>query len=184
MDVVSRNPRAMARQLLLSCAVGAAAGLAAWPARANLDGQWYLQTVGASHHFRETEAAGRTWNQRHGGLGIERREDLEGAASLRLSGGLLEDSRSFWGGYAGATYLKEWRDRGNWSAGIGMGGFLFYRSVSWRGDRQLVPGVLPTARFGLLDDRVGINLLYVPPVTWQGRAVPEVLYLQFVMKLR
>lgn len=153
-------------------------------AHAQASDQWFVQTGGASHHFEQTRAPGRSWNETHPGLGIERRKADDLDWSVRYTGGVMQDSRFVWGGYAGAAYLREWSRGKDFQLGVGAGAYAFYRSVSWDGRMALIPGVLPTMSLGLMDNRVGVNLLYVPKVSAYGQAMPPVIYGQLTMRFR
>jgi hypothetical protein len=171
--------------------VGAVCTLVGWVSCASAaqtqepaQAQWLLHTGGLSHHFEPTQAAGRQWNEQHPGLGLERRETDRADWHWRQSAGLVQDSRSVWGGYAGASLMKEWRVPGAVSLGMGLGAFAFYRSVSWSGRRAWVPAVLPTLSLGLLDDRLGVNLMVVPPVGANGDSRPALVFLQMTYRMQ
>ncbi|MEX8492404.1 hypothetical protein [Sphaerotilus sp.] len=146
--------------------------------------QWLLHTAGVSHHFEQTRAPGHQWNEQHPGLGLERREADAADWNWRQSAGVMQDSRNVWGGYAGASLMKEWRVPGATSVGLGLGAFAFYRSVSWSGRRAWVPALLPTLSAGLLDDRLGVNLMLVPPMGADGDSRPALVYLQMTYRMR
>ncbi len=127
--------------------------------------QWYFQAGGLSHHFEQTRAPGREWSQAHAGVGLERRDlDADSAWHVRWAGGLMRDSRDFWGGYGGAAYMRQWRGPLGIDAGLGVGAYAMYRSVSWSGVRKLVPAVLPTASLGLAGGKVGMTIVYGPKI--------------------
>lgn len=166
---------------------GGACTLVAWAAVSSpvmAQTQWLLHTAGVSHHFEQTRAAGRQWNEQHPGLGLERREGDPADWNWRQSVGVMQDSRSVWGGYAGASLMKEWRAPGAASVGLGLGAFTFYRSVSWSGRRALVPALLPTLSLGLLDDRLGVNLMLVPPMGADGDSRPALVFLQMTYRMQ
>lgn len=140
--------------------------------------QWYLMTGGVSHHFQDTQAPNRTWREEHPGLGLERRT-ADDDWTIRVAGGLLQDSRNFWGGYTGAAYMRQWKYHGLGEAGLGVGAYAFYRSVSWSGKMALVPAILPTASFEA-SNGVGFNMIYVPPISPQK--LPAVLHAQMIVK--
>lgn len=141
-----------------------------------------MHTGGLSHHFEPTRAANREWREQHPGLGLERRSSDGDGRDVRWTGGVMQDSRSFWGGYAGAAYVKNWRWSGVAEAGLGIGAYAFYRSTNWRGDMKLVPAVLPSASFNLLDNTVGMNVIYVPRISGMSEKMPPVLYTQLVVR--
>jgi hypothetical protein len=147
--------------------------------------QWYLQTAGLSRHGSSTQAPGRTWNEVHPGLGLEHRRVAEADPdwSTRHAGGIMQDSRAIWGGYAGAGAMRIWRLGPVAEVGLGAGAYLFYRSVSWSGRRALVPAILPTLTVGGPDSPVGLNLLYAPRASVAGRDHPSVFYAQVVIRL-
>lgn len=163
-------------------------GWAAWAggvqAQAPTSDQWLLHTGGLSRHFAQTRAPGRQWNEQHPGLGLERRQADGGAWRWRQSVGLVQDSRSVWGGYAGAALMRAWRVAGSASVGVGLGGYAFYRSVDWSGQRAWVPALLPTLSLGLLDDRLGVNVMLVPPVGPTGDRRAALVFLQTTYRFR
>ncbi len=145
--------------------------------------QWHLQVGGISHHFDETRAVGRRWQEQHPGLGLERRVQ-DGAWSQHAAGGVMQDSRGFWGGYAGASYLYNKRWSGALDTGIGMGAYAFYRSTSWNGRMALVPGILPMASVGIPGTDMGLNIIYVPHIGAYNKAMPSVLHAQMSWRFR
>ena len=156
------------------------------PAQAAPSQQWFLQTGALSHHFEPTRARGREWNEAHAGLGLERRDiDDFSPWQVRWAGGAMRDSRSFWGGYAGAAYMRQWRPIGSVEASLGLGAFAFYRAVDWSGKRQLTPALLPTASIGAADGSIGLNIVYVPRIgKSDDSATPPTLVGQFVFRFR
>ena len=144
--------------------------------------EWFMQTVGVSHHFQQTTAPGREWQEQHPGLGFERRSEGLGsdAADWTLSsmGGVMQDSRGFWGGYAGAAYMRQWQPSRSLSLGAGLGAQLFYRSASWNGRMTLVPAVLPVASVGLPVLGMKLNMVYVPEISAFSKSMPPVLHVQ------
>ncbi len=154
------------------------AALSAAPAMASAEPQWHLQTGGLSHHFAQTDAPGRQWNDSHPGLGVEYRNTVDSNWSTRLTVGLMRDSRQFASGYAGGVYLYDMARGGGASASMGLGLYAFYRSSTWDGDMQLVPAIAPTFTFGLLKDRVGISVIALPKVTLFGRSSTPLVFAQ------
>ena len=148
--------------------------------------QWYVHTGGVSHHFEQTRAADREWNETHPGLGLERRDaDTESPWQLRWTAGAMRDSRRFWSGYGGATYVHRWQWGNSLETSLGVGAFGFYRSVSWSGKRALVPALLPTASISSADGTLGMNVVYIPRVsTGGGKATPPTLLGQMVFRFR
>lgn len=163
-------------RLALGLLLGAAGPAAAQPA------QWSMHTGGLSHHFQPTQAPGHTWQNQHAGLGVERRSDVPvdglGHWTLSAAAGVLQDSRAFWGGYAGAAWLREWRRVDLPDLGLGVGAYAFYRSVSWAGRKAVVPALLPVASVQVPSAGLGLNLVYVPRVPARKETMPAVLHLQ------
>ena len=134
--------------------------------------------------FQETQASKHQWREEHPGLGLERRAADGEDWNLRWAGGIMQDSRNYWGGYAGAAYVRQWRWTGVAEAGLGVGAYSFYRSVNWSGKMAVVPGVLPTASIGLLDNQVGLNFIYVPRIKAYNQSMPAVLHAQMVVRFQ
>ena len=145
--------------------------------------EWFVQTGGVSHHFSETQAPGRRWNEQHPGLGLERRAIDDEGWQVRWTGGVMQDSRSIWGGYAGAAYLRRWHADGGAEISAGAGTYAFYRSTSWSGKMTVVPAVLPTASIGLLQNRVGLNVTFVPKLPGVRDGMPAVVLAQLVVRV-
>jgi Antimicrobial peptide resistance and lipid A acylation protein PagP len=158
--------------------------LGACSAAGAADHEWYLHTGGVSHHFQDTQATKHQWREEHPGLGLERRAADGEDWNLRWAGGIMQDSRNYWGGYAGAAYVRQWRWTGVAEAGLGVGAYSFYRSVNWSGKMAVVPGVLPTASVGLLDNQVGLNFIYVPRIKAYNQSMPAVLHAQMVVRFQ
>ena len=149
--------------------------------------QWFMQVGGLSYHFQQTQALGREWQNQHPGLGFERRSNVAGddPSDWRISatGGVMQDSRGYWGGYAGLAYLRQWRLSGEAEFGTGLGAYGLYRSVSWGGRRALVPAVMPVTTIGLADTGINLNLAYLPRIAVNGHAMPAVLHLKLGFRL-
>ena len=173
------GPRAL--RSLLACTGLLMSALGATPAHA--EPEWFMQTGGVSHHFRETQAVNRQWHEEHPGLGFERRTINEYGWQERWNGGVMQDSRGIWGGYVGNAYLYRWRQSSVAEFGVGAGVYAFYRSTSWRGDMTVVPGVLPTMSMGLFDNRVGLNVIYVPRLPAVKDNMPGVILAQLLVSL-
>jgi opacity protein-like surface antigen len=156
------------------------------PAHAASGTQWYVHTGGLSHHFEQTRAADREWSETHPGLGFERRDvDADSPWQLRWTAGAMRDSRRFWSGYGGATYVYRWQWRGSIETSLGAGAFGFYRSVSWSGKRALVPALLPTASIAAADGTLGMNIVYIPRVSiGGGKATPPTVLGQMVFRFK
>jgi hypothetical protein len=146
--------------------------------------EWYVHAGGVSHHFEETRAANRQWQEQHAGLGFERRVTQDNGWSVRMAGGVMQDSRGFWGGYSGLGYVHRWRLGEAVELGAGAGAYAFYRSTSWSGQMRVVPAVLPTASVGLADNAVGLNIVYVPRVTAYSETMAPSLHTQLVVRFR
>lgn len=145
---------------------------------------WYMHAGGLSYHLEPTRAEGRQWNQVHPGVGFESRRSLETGWSVHRAVGVMQDSRSVWGGYAGMGWLHRWNLGDAASLSAGAGAYALYRSVSWSGERALVPALLPTATLDLPRQGVGLNVVIVPPMkTFGAETVPAVM-VQFVTRLR
>ncbi|MFZ2652303.1 MAG: hypothetical protein WA210_19570 [Burkholderiaceae bacterium] len=144
--------------------------------------QWYMHAGGLSYHFEQTHAANRQWREQHAGLGVERRANDGNAMEWRWAGGLMQDSRSFWGGYAGTAYMRRWHWAGVGETGLGLGAYAIYRSSNWRGDMKLTPGLLPTASINMFDNRFGFNIIYIPPLAGGGEKLPSVVHAQMVVR--
>lgn len=146
--------------------------------------QWYVHTGGVSRHGSPTHAPGQNWREVHPGLGLEQRVSGDDPAwSWRRVGGVLQDSRAVWGGYGGAAAMRRWSFEPQGEIGLGIGAYLFYRSVSWDGRRALVPAVLPTLSIGAPDSPIGLNVLYAPRTSTFGRERSSVLYAQVLVRL-
>ncbi len=164
--------------------VAVCATLIAFPTAADaVQPVWYVHTGGLSYHFQDTRAPDRKWRDQHAGLGFERRRDDGEGMELRWPGGVMQDSRSYWGGYAGAAYMKRWRWTGVADTGLGVGAYAIYRSKNWRGDMALVPAVLPSASINSIDHSIGFNFIYVPKLGG-SEATPSVLFTQMVVSFR
>jgi len=149
--------------------------------------EWFMHAGGISHHFQPTQAPGHAWQDQHAGLGLERRSeafgDSRGDWRLSAAGGVLQDSRAFWGGYGGMAWLHEWRRSGLADLGLGVGAYGFYRSVSWSGRMALVPALLPMASLQFPAAAMGLDLVYVPRVPARHETMPAVLHLQLDFRL-
>lgn len=170
---------AQSRAILCAAFLAGACGAAAAEERA-----WYLHAGGLSHHSSQTQAPGRTWQERHASLGLERRFERADDFENRMAIGLMQDSRGFWGGYAGTTLMRTWKFGRTAEVALGGGAYAFYRSVTWKGDgdRTIVPALLPTASIGLFDNRLGLNIIYVPRVAAWNRSMPSVIHAQLVYR--
>jgi hypothetical protein len=104
--------------------------------------------------------------------------------SLNSTAGIVQDSRGFWGGYAGAAYMRTWGDQGPLELTAGAGAYVLYRSTSWRGDMSVVPGVLPTASIFLPASNMGVNFIFVPQIGAYNKSMPSVLHAQLTYRFR
>ncbi len=154
------------------------------PAQANngLDSQWHMHTGGLSHHFVDTGASDRQWNQSHPGVGLEYRARPDSDWSGRWTLGVMRDSRNIPGGYAGGAYVRQFNRHGDFNASVGLGAYLFYRSQSWDGRMTVVPAILPTLSFGLFENRVGVNFLAIPKVKIAGKQSTPLVFAQFTIR--
>ncbi len=160
-----------------------AGGSLATPAGAQVP-EWFVHTGGVTHHFQETQAANQQWRQQHPGFGLERRVTDDAGWSIRSTGGVMQDSRGFWGGYSGVGYLHRWRSGRAAEFSAGAGAYALYRSVSWSGKMAVIPAVLPTASVGLLDNSVGLNLVYTPRIAALNENMVPALHAQLVLRFR
>jgi hypothetical protein len=147
-----------------------------------------IQLPGMSHHFdppvdkHGNELPNREFNERNWGIGIQLERPLTGDWSQwvsKTSFGVMKDSLNAMGAYAGHTWQKRVIDGDTYSADIGGGAFLFYRTLRFDGPHVLVPGVLPVLSATHKSWGLGINLVAVPRVKLSGGTMPNVLYAQF-----
>ena len=160
------------------------------PAKADI----YFQPGGISSHARQTRAPGRHWQEGNPGIGFEQRVDglpWEGVEALhspwqsRYSIGSMKDSRGFWGGYAGVAAMYELTHLGTARVDAGVGAFILYRSTSWKdnGHRSFVPALLPA--ISMTDQRtgLGLNIIWLPPISKDGKDRPSTLFFQFTYRM-
>jgi hypothetical protein len=147
-----------------------------------------IQLPGMSHHFdppvdkHGNEIPNREFNERNWGIGIQLERSLTGDWSewvSKTSFGVMKDSLDAMGAYAGHTWQKRVIDGDTYSADVGGGAFLFYRTLRFDGPHLLVPGVLPVLSATHKKWGLGINLVAVPRVKLSGGTMPNVIYAQF-----
>jgi hypothetical protein len=178
----------MSNQCLRVAACGLAAAVffnALAQAAGPRDDNWFMTLGGVSSHARETLAPGREWNERHSGLGLERRmqgvpwnKDADRDWQARYTFGTLEDSRNYLGGYAGMGLMREVAYYGPLRLQAGAYATLYYRSTSWNGTMRVVPAILPALSLTEHRSGVGLNMVWVPPGRWGGRDTVSTLLVQ------
>ena len=150
--------------------------------------QLTVQLPGMSHHFDQPTdrhghvISGRKFNEQNWGIGIQLERTLSGQWEhwvTKASFGLMKDSLDAMGLYAGYTWQKRVIDNDSYSADIGGGGFLFYRTLQFDGPHLLIPAVLPVLSAEHKGLRLGINIVAVPRCRFGGGTMPGVVYLQF-----
>lgn len=137
--------------------------------------QYAIHLPGLSYHAAQTQAEGQRWNDRHPAVGFEQRMPMSAAGwdqwMWKTVAGTLQDSRDMWSLYAGAapqrylTSIDAYRVHGGAFTG------LFYKSRNWRGDRVLLPVVMPSLSIEHRDG-LGVNLLLFA----SRRPVAPILY--------
>jgi hypothetical protein len=182
------HAQAAPTSIMLTAAPGnatTAAETAPWPEPVrNLT----IQLPGMSHHFDPPEnkhgkpIPGRKFNEQNWGIGLQLERSLTGDWSQwvsKTSFGVMKDSLNAMGAYAGHTWQKRVIDGDTYSADIGGGAFVFYRTLRFDGPHVWVPGVLPVLSATHKPWRLGINLVAVPRVKLSGGTMPNVIYAQF-----
>lgn len=122
-------------------------------------------------HGEPTKAPGRQWNERNGGIGLESRmrgvpwrDQIAGDPwQTNYSVGGFTDSRNKRSFYAGAAVMHELFRFEGVRVDAGAGAFLFYKSVSWKGDMALMPGILPVLTYTDRNAPYGFNMIWRPP---------------------
>ena len=147
-----------------------------------------IQLPGMSHHFdppvdkHGNPIPGREFNEQNWGVGLQLERSLSGDWSewvSKTSFGVMKDSLDAMGVYAGHTWQKRIVDGDTYSADIGGGVFLFYRTLRFDGPHELVAGVLPVLSATHKDWGLGVNVVAVPRVKYSGGTMPNVIYAQF-----
>jgi hypothetical protein len=147
-----------------------------------------IQLPGMSHHFdapvdsRGNEIQDREFNEQNWGIGVQLERNLTGDWSQwvsKTSFGVMKDSLNAMGAYAGHTWQKRVIDGDTYTADIGGGAFLFYRTLRFDGPHVLVPGVLPVLSVTHKGWGLGVNVVAVPRVKLSGGTMPNVIYAQF-----
>jgi len=152
-----------------------------------------LQLPGMSHHFdKPTDSQGRTWryrryNERNWGIGLQF-EEVMGADTpspwiMKSSFGLMRDSLDAMGLYAGRTFQRRLADSPRHSVDLGVGAFLFYRTLRFDGPHVLVPALLPAVSLQHKPTGFGVNLVALPRVKYGSGQMPGVVYAQFTKAL-
>jgi len=147
-----------------------------------------IQLPGMSHHFdAPVDSHGnmipdREFNEQNWGIGVQLERALTGDWSQwvgKASFGVMKDSLNAMGVYAGHTWQKRVIDGDTYTADIGGGAFLFYRTLRFDGPHVLVPGALPVLSVTHKAWGLGINVVAVPRVKLSGGTMPNVIYAQF-----
>lgn len=147
-----------------------------------------IQLPGMSHHFdppvdkHGNPIPGKEFNEQNWGIGLQIERSLSGDWTdwvTKTSFGVMKDSLDAMGAYAGHTWQKRMLDGDTFTADIGGGVFLFYRTLRFGGPHEWVVGVLPVLSTTHKDWGLGINLVAVPRVKYSGGTMPNVVYAQF-----
>jgi hypothetical protein len=147
-----------------------------------------IQLPGMSHHFdppvdrHGNEIQGREFNEQNWGIGVQLERALTGDWSQwvsKTSFGVMKDSLDAMGAYAGHTWQKRVIDGDSYTADLGGGAFLFYRTLRFDGPHVLVPAALPVLSATHKAWGLGINVVAVPRVKLSGGTMPNVIYAQF-----
>jgi hypothetical protein len=151
------------------------------------DDNWFVSLGGISSHARETLAPGNKWNDTHSGLGLESRmqgipwyQAADRNWQTRYAFGTLEDSRNYWGGYAGMGLMREVAYHGPLRLHAGVNATLYYRSTSWSGTMRVVPAILPALSLTEYRSGIGLNMVWVPPL---GRDTVSTLLVQLTYRV-
>lgn len=147
-----------------------------------------IQLPGMSHHFGQpTDRHGnvqsdRKFNEKNWGVGIQLERALSGDWQewvTKTSFGVMKDSLDAMGLYAGHALQKRVVDGPGFTADVGGGAFLFYRTLRFDGPHLLIPAALPVLSAQHKDTQIGLNLLAIPPCKLNSGTVPGVIYVQF-----
>jgi hypothetical protein len=147
-----------------------------------------IQLPGMSHHFdppvdkHGNVMEGRKFNEQNWGVGLQLERSLTGDWTewvSKTSFGVMKDSLNAMGAYAGHTWQKRVIDGDTYSADLGGGAFLFYRTLRFDGPHVWVPGVLPVLSATHKPWGLGINVVAVPRVRLSSGTMPNVIYAQF-----
>lgn len=150
--------------------------------------QLTLQLAGFSHHFQTpknkdgTPAKNFAWNEKNWSIGVQRERAMTGDWDgwvEKTSVGAMKDSLYVWGLYAGRTWQKRALNTQSFTADVGGGGFVFYRTLTYKGKRLLVPAVLPVVSAAHKETGIGFNMVFVPHFKSKSGEMPAVAYLQF-----
>ncbi len=116
-----------------------------------------------SQHFKDPKERNRRWSEEHPGIGIEWRDRRNDGTVLKYSTGIVRDSFSVWGGYAGVSWQKELYASTTWRIDAGATALLWYRALKFEGSPELVPGVAPVLSLEHVPTGVGVNVFVVAP---------------------
>jgi hypothetical protein len=150
--------------------------------------QLTIHLPGMSHHFdppvdkHGNPIPDQEFNEQNWGIGVQLERALTGDWSdwvSKTSFGVMKDSLNAMGAYAGHTWQKRVHDSDTYSVDIGGGAFLFYRTLRFDGPHEWVPGVLPVLSATHKRWRLGVNVVVVPRVEFDGGTMPNVIYAQF-----
>lgn len=139
-----------------------------------------VQLPGFSHHFSAPAAAGRKWNEKNYGAGLELRDPINdpnwtGWSTLE-SAGLMKDSLGVWGGYAGVAWQKRFLDA-KYTLDFGPSFWLLWRTLDFDGPHLLIPIVLPSLSVENKADGWGMNSVLIPGFRWHDKEMPTVLWI-------
>jgi hypothetical protein len=180
--------QALPASIMLTAAADASAtgdGLKLWPEPVR---HLTIQLPGMSHHFdppvdkNGNVIQDREFNEQNWGIGVQLERPLSGDWTQwvsKTSFGVMKDSLNAMGAYAGHTWQKRVVDGDTFTADLGGGAFLFYRTLRFDGPHLLVPGVLPVLSVTHKSWGLGINVVAVPRVKVSGGTMPNVIYAQF-----
>lgn len=181
MRVVSEVARIVTKGAIagaVACGVLAAAPAVAAPAT------WELHLPGVSHHFGKPKVPGRSYNEFHDGLGLQRTE-VRPSYVLRYSAGFMRDSFDKQGGYVGGSIGVRVID-GAYSVDLTAAPMLLYRTTGFtRTDRKFIPILLPMVSFEHKATGLGANLTVLPAGNFgKDMRFPGLVYLQFTYRLQ
>jgi hypothetical protein len=169
--------------------VGGAPGisLASTPAGAAGSASWELQLPGISHHFSAPLQQGKSWNEFHDGLGLQRTE-VRPHFVWRAAAGFMRDSFGNQGLYAGASIGYRLHD-GALAVDAAAAPMLLYRSTRFddaRGDApmRLIPIVMPMLTVEHKASGIGVNITALPGGRF-GKELhfPGLVYMQITYRV-
>ncbi len=147
-----------------------------------------LQLPGVSHHFGKPRQAGKSWNEFHDGLGLQRtavRSDLV----WRAAGGFIRDSFSRQGLYAGGSIGLRAIDN-SIDVEFALAPMLLYRTTRFdngqgKAPYKLIPIVLPMIVVGHDASGIGINITALPAGNFgKDLRFPALIFAQFTWRIR